>query len=115
MTTQITWSVEALDCAVSEDGLSNVVKVVHWRCTGVDSTYTGTVYSTCSLPAPTPEAPFTPYPDLTKNQVLGWIWANGVDKTATENAVVTQIDLQKHPVVVTPPLPWNPATAAQLQ
>jgi len=43
---------------------------------------------------------------LTQDQVLGWVWANGVDKTATEAAVQQQIDNQINPPVVSPPLPW---------
>jgi hypothetical protein len=43
---------------------------------------------------------------LTKEQVLDWIWANGVDKEATETAVEQQIENQKNPPVVSPPLPW---------
>jgi hypothetical protein len=38
---------------------------------------------------------------------LGWIWANGVDKDATEAAVQQQIELQKHPVTVSLAPPWN--------
>jgi len=38
--------------------------------------------------------------------VLGWIWANGVDKAATEAAVQTQIDNQINPPIITPTLPW---------
>ena len=103
------WTVSAMDCKVSEDNLSDVVFNVHWRCSATevdgDKTYSASVYSTCSVPGP--GTPFTPYADLTQDQVLGWIWANGVDKDATEAAVQQQIELQKHPVVVSPPLPWN--------
>jgi hypothetical protein len=102
------WSIGALDCKVSEDNLSDVVFNVHWRCSATevdgDKTYSASVYSTCSVPGP--GTPFTPYADLTQDQVLGWIWANGVDKAATEAAVQQQIELQKNPVVVSPPLPW---------
>ncbi len=49
---------------------------------------------------------FTPYADLTQEQVLGWIWANGVDKDATEAAVEQQIENQKNPPIVSPKLPW---------
>ena len=41
-----------------------------------------------------------------KAQVLGWVWANGVDKDATEAAVEGQIEAQKNPPIVSPPLPW---------
>ena len=104
------WTISAMDCKVSEDNLSDVVFNVHWRCSSTevdgDKTYSASVYSTCSVPGPNP-ASFVPYDQLTQNEVLGWIWANGVDKAATEAAVQQQIELQKHPVVVSPPLPWN--------
>jgi hypothetical protein len=102
--TTFTWTVSVMDCVPSEDGHSDVVKIVHWRCSGAEDTFSGSVYSTCALPAP--EGAFIPYPDLTENEVLGWIWANGVDKTATEASVQTQIDIQINPPIVTPPLPW---------
>ena len=99
------WQISAMDCKVSEDNLSDVVITAHWRCSATEDGYSASVYSTCSLPAPDP-ANFTPYADLTKEEVLNWIWANGVDKAATEAAVQQQIELQKNPVVVSPPLPW---------
>jgi hypothetical protein len=71
----------------------------------VDGAYTGQVYSTTSFSVVQGEA-FTPYADLTLDQVLGWVWANGVDKDATEAAVEGQIEAQKNPPVVSPPLPW---------
>jgi hypothetical protein len=104
------WTVSAMDCKVSEDNLSDVVFNVHWRCFATevdgDKTYSASVYSTCSVPGPNP-ASFVPYDQLTQAEVLNWIWANGVNKDATEAAVQQQIELQKHPVVVSPPLPWN--------
>ena len=100
------WSIGALDCKVSEDNLSDVVFNVHWRCSATEDGYSASVYSTCAVPGPNP-ASFVPYDQLTQNEVLGWIWANGVDKAATEAAVQQQIELQKHPVVVSPPLPWS--------
>jgi hypothetical protein len=103
------WTVSAMDCKVSEDNLSDVVYCVHWRCSATevdgDKTYSASVYSTCSVPGPNP-ASFVPYNQLTQEEVLNWIWANGVDKAATEAAVLQQIENQKRPVVVAPPLPW---------
>ena len=49
---------------------------------------------------------FTPYANLTQEQVLGWCWAGGVDKAAIESGIQTQIDGQINPPVVQPPLPW---------
>ena len=104
MSTTFTWSVTALNCYPQADGQTDVVFTVHWTLSGTDGTYNGSVYSTCSVPAP--EGTFTPYDQLTQDQVLGWIWANGVDKDSAEAAVQQQIDNQINPPVVTPPLPW---------
>jgi hypothetical protein len=103
------WTVSAMDCKVSEDNLSDVVYCVHWRVSKTevdgDKTYSASVYSTCSVPGPNP-ASFVPYDQLTQDEVLGWIWANGVDKDATEAAVAQQIENQKNPPIVAPALPW---------
>ena len=105
MTTTFNWTVTAMDCHPQEGNETDVVFNVHWTCSGTDSTYGGSVYSTCAVPAPSGST-FTPYDQLTQNQVLGWIWADGVDKDATEAAVQQQINSQINPTVVTPPLPW---------
>ena len=103
--TTITWTITAMDCYPQEGGNTDVVFTVHWTCAGTDGTYNASVYSTCSVPAPSGSG-FIPYSSLTQDTVLGWVWANGVDRFTTEAAVVQQIDNQINPPVVTPPLPW---------
>ncbi len=103
--TTITWIIEAMDCKPTEGSLTDVVIVAHWRCNGTDGTYSATVYGTCGFSQP--GDPFTPYANLTEQQVLGWCWANGVDKDATEANVNQQIVNQVNPPVITPPLPWG--------
>jgi len=100
-----TWTVNAMDCYVQQDGNHNVVYNVHWTCAGSFlNQFNASVYSTCQVPAPTDS--FTPYADLTQDQVLGWIWTNGVDKDATQASVDAQIQQQIAPTVQTPSLPW---------
>lgn len=99
------WIVNAMDCYPQAEGHTDVVFTVHWTCSGTDGAHTGSVYSTCSIPVSTTN--FTPYADLTQEQVIGWCWANGVDKAATESAVQLQIANLANPPVVTPPLPWS--------
>lgn len=103
MTTQITWSITAMNCSTTEQNPDTVI-VVHWTCAGTDGTYNASVYSTCSVPSPT--GSFTAYADLTQEQVLDWCYANGVDKTSTEAAVEAQLQAQINPPVVVLPLPW---------
>jgi hypothetical protein len=105
MSTTFTWSVTAMDCYAVEQGNADVVFNVHWTCAGVQDTYSASVYNTCQVPYAGGQ--FTPYEDLTQEEVLGWIWANGVDKDVTEEAVQSMINNQINPPVVTPPLPWS--------
>ena len=100
----ITWTITAMNCSTTEQNPDTVI-VCHWTCSGTDGTYSSSIYSTCSVPTPTGTT-FTPYADLTQEQVLGWVWASGVDKEATEAAVQGQIEAQKKPAVVQPTLPW---------
>ena len=105
MTATITWSVTAMDAYPQAEGQTNVVFTVHWTCAGVQDTYQASVYSTCNVTYSS-GTPYIPYAQLTQDQVLGWIWASGVDKAATEAAVQQQINNQINPPVVTPKLPW---------
>ena len=104
-TTTILWTISQLDCKPQEDGKTDVVFTVHWQCNGTDGDYSGSVYSSTGVTLDA-DAPFTPYADLTQEQVLGWVWESGVDKAATEANVAGQIADQQNPKVVTPPLPW---------
>ena len=107
MSATITWVIEWMQCKPTEGSLTDVVVTAGWRCNGVQDTYNATAYSTCSFPMP--EGAFTPYADLTQEQVLDWCYANGVDQAATEAAIQAQIDNQINPPIIQPPLPWaNP-------
>ena len=105
MTIAYNWNVSQLDCYPDVDGEVDVVFTVHWNLTGTDGTYSGSVYGTVGVTLDA-EVPFTPYSDLTLDQVLGWVWDSGVDKDASEANVAQQIANQINPPVVTPPLPW---------
>ena len=102
----ILWIIERLLVKPTEGTLTDVVITADWRCNGSQDSYTGTCYGSCSF-AP-PSGSFTPYADLTQDQVLGWCFANGVDQTAIEANVTAQIENQINPPVVSLPLPWVP-------
>ena len=100
----ILWLIERLLCKPIEGSNPDVVITADWRCNGSQDNYSGTCYGSCSFAPPT--GSFTPYEDLTQDQVLGWCYENGVDKTAIEANVTLQIENQINPPVVTLPLPW---------
>ena len=99
------WVISQLNCVPQTAEGADYVVTAHWNLSGTDGTYSGSVYSTCSFPVVQGES-FTPYADLTQDQVLGWCWANGVDKDSAEAAVAQQIENQINPPNVSPPLPW---------
>lgn len=102
--TTITWAVTAMNAYPQAQGQADVVFNVHWTCSGVQDTYSASIYNTCQVEFT--GGNYTPYNQLTQDQVLGWIWSSGVDKDAAEAAVNQQIENQINPPVVTPPLPW---------
>ena len=110
----ISWIIERLLVKPTEGSLTDVVITADWRCNGTETTdsgddaktYSGTCYGSCSF-AP-PSGSFTPYEDLTEQQVLDWCFGNGVDKSAIEANVTEQIENQINPPVVVLPLPWAP-------
>jgi len=93
------WAIPQTDY-LTADGF---ITTAHWTCTATDGTYSASAYSTCSFAAATPSIP---YASVTEQDVLNWIWANGVDKDATEASLQSQIDLQKNPVQATG-TPWT--------
>jgi len=102
----ISWIIERLLTKPVEGPNTDVVITADWRCNGSQESYSGTCYGSCSFAPPT--GSFTPYPDLTQDQVLDWCYANGVDQAAIEANVTAQIENQINPPVVVLPLPWVP-------
>jgi hypothetical protein len=100
----INWIIERLLVKPTEGTLTDVVITADWRCNGSQDNYSGTCYGSASFQPPTEN--FTPYEDLTEQQVLEWCFANGVDQTAIEANVSAQIENQINPPVIAPPLPW---------
>jgi hypothetical protein len=96
-----TWKITQTDYLTS-DGF---ITTAHWTATAVDGDYTASVYSTCSF---APATPSIPYNSVTEQEVLNWIWANGVDKTAVEASLAQQIEFQKNPVQAAG-VPWAQA------
>jgi hypothetical protein len=102
----ILWLIERLLVKPTEGSNTDVVITADWRCNGSQDSFSGTCYGSASFAPPTDS--FTPYEDLTQDQVLGWCYANGVDQSAIEANVSLQIQNQINPPVVSLPLPWVP-------
>lgn len=96
-----------MDCYPEYDGYQDVVFTAHWTVTETASGYTGSVYGSQTLELDSSES-FTPYDDLTQEQVIGWVQSSiGAEQVAEIEANVNQqIQNQINPPVVNPPLPW---------
>jgi len=99
------WTISSLDTAPSEDGLTDVVKTIHWRYKGTDEDYQAEVYSTYSCPSPS-STDFIAYEDLTEADVISWLEA-GIDVDSMKENIDSQIENLKNPPIVSLPLPWE--------
>ena len=100
-----TWSIFRLDCAPSENGLTDVVKVIHWILQAQDENgITTSINNSYPLPSPTPEA-FTDYSTLTEETVIGWL-ENSLDVGYLKTRLSSEIVCQYNPPITPLPLPW---------
>jgi hypothetical protein len=105
MSTTYQWVINQMDTKPTEDGLTDVVVVVHWVRTAQDGEINVSSYGTmgCTTPSSTD---FTAYPDLTYEQVCSWLDA-GLDVTAIDLGLDQQIENIINPPIIVLPLPWQ--------
>jgi hypothetical protein len=112
MALETKWVVVQMDTAPSEDGLTDVVKRVHYRYEGTDEQYFADIYGVLSCETPS-ETDFTAYENLTYEQVCQWLEA-GLNTEAMNENLATQIENLKNPPIVNLPLPFsNPQLSLQ--
>ena len=99
------WKIEQMIVKPVDGAYTDVVVTAAWRCTAVDGDYSASNYGSMGFASPTGD--FIAYPDLTEADVLGWVWANGVDKAEVEANVARELDMQVNPPTVPKPLPWS--------
>ena len=105
MSTIYQWVINQLDTAPSEDGLTDVVKVVHWTRTAQQVDINVYSYGTMGCTTPS-ETDFTAYPDLTYDQVCVWLDA-GLDVVSIDLQLDQQIENIINPPIVVLPLPFT--------
>jgi len=105
------WSVTSMYTLPEVEGETDVVVLAQWAVSGTDGTYSETLGSnTTQFTISADDPNFTPYADLTEEQVVGWIQGVlGEDGVASYEATIAgSIESQANPPV-TPseqPLPW---------
>jgi len=106
------WIVEQMNSYPEKDGYTDVVFTVHWRVNANEGNYNATNYGTVGVTLD-PGEPFTPYSELTQDQVVGWVQsAIGPEQvTLIETGLAGQIANLINPPVVTLPNPWDAPSA----
>lgn len=100
------WVTNPLDCVIAEDGLTNVVKTVHWRLIGTDENgVSSDVYGAQSFPTPEAEG-YIPFEELTQEIIIGCL-DSVLDVPALEKQIKDAIYLINNPVMVQLLLPNN--------
>ena len=105
------WIISSMEIKPKENDLTDVVVVVNWRRSATtiadEKEYFTSVYGAmaCQTPSATD---FTAYPDLTYEQVCGWLDA-GLPVDEIDANLDVQLENLINPPVVTLPLPFvNP-------
>ena len=103
------WVISAMECRVHEENMDDVVIIVHWRYQArelhEEKEYFAETYGATSVGMPDPEN-FTPYDQLTKEQVVGWL-EEELDVEQMNASLQENINLQINPVTVTLPPAWQ--------
>jgi len=102
------WTITALNCYPQYQGEQDVVFSIFADYTGTDGTYSSTIEVAQALVLDNTST-FTPYADLTENQVLGWlIEALGPQQIdQMQLKIQAQINADNQPPFVQLPLPWS--------
>jgi len=72
MTISYFWGINSMESYPQAEGQTDVVIKVNYSCTATDETYSAAVVGITSLKLD-PAVPYTPYPELTEEQVVGWV------------------------------------------
>jgi hypothetical protein len=94
-----TWKVIQMDRKAS-DGF---VITCHYTVSAVDGEFTASTYGTVGYTQESDN--YTPYEQLTQEQVVGWV-QESLGKDTVEEALDAQIELQKNPVTLSG-TPWE--------
>jgi len=99
------WVISQLDSIPSLDGMDKVISTIHWRVQKQHEDFIADTYGALSVDSPH-EASFTPYDEVTKEMVEGWLEA-GLDTEAIEANLDAQIENFLNPPIMNYGLPWS--------
>ena len=92
------WNFPTFDVAKSEDGLTDVVKTIHWIYIATEGEYVASIYGALSLGDPHPNR-FTPFDQITEQWTIEQL-SRSLDIAAMEKSLAAQIEVLKRPPIV---------------
>jgi hypothetical protein len=108
MAINYTWNIHQLETKVRQNDLDNVIFRIHWELVGIDSENSDfwsnrigaedVIYNEGE--------PFTPFNELTKEQVEGWL-ESILDVEVLKNNIAANIEVKRNPVDEALSPPWN--------
>lgn len=98
-------TIEKIDCYPTFETQTDVVCTIYWRMNADDGEHFATAYGSVGVTWKEGD-PFTPYEDLTFQQVWGWV-AEAIDVDGVKASLEKQIQEQINPPIVSLPLPWG--------
>jgi hypothetical protein len=119
------WLISQLDSIPTLNGMEKVISTIHYRAqkthtetifnaetetSSEKDVFTADTYGALSVDAPH-EASFTPYDEVTKEMVEGWL-ADALDTEKIETNLDAQIENFLTPPIVAYALPWAPLAVA---
>ena len=103
-----TWTITALNSYPEYMGEQDVVFTIFATYTGTDGTYSSDIILSQALNISN-NTTFTPYSELTEQQVLGWLLAALTSQQISQmqSKITAQIIADNQPPFVQLPLPWS--------
>jgi hypothetical protein len=105
MSVTYTWEFGSFEKAPSENGLADVVKVIHWRLYAKEDQYTVSVYGAVNLDPPNQDN-FVAYEDITKQWAIDAV-SSKLDIAALELSLAGEIERHRNPPIVSAPPPFT--------
>jgi len=100
------WIFPAFECIPQQEPMNKIVKTIHWIYEGTtEDGITADIYGAQAVGTPTPDA-FIPYPDLSEEQVIGWM-EEKMNIQEMQERIAVQIEMILSPITVLLPPPFG--------
>lgn len=94
-----------LNVAAIENNFAEAIKTIPWRLMGISEDGIE-VEAQGEVVLGAPKAPFIPYVDITREQIIAWVM-DRIDVNFVESGIAAEIEKRRNPPIVAVPVPWQ--------